>query len=94
MAETLCKGLLVSWLEQAEKMASTAQTSIISTIVATVAGAVVWLIRRVLTNQSQIELLQSEIKHRDRLREDDREALSEVRDDVKEIRKFIMGARK
>jgi uncharacterized membrane protein len=81
----------VSWIEQAEKMATTAQTSIVSTIVATVAGAVVWLIRRVLTNQRQIELLEREIKHRDQLRENDREALNEVRDDVKEIRKYIMG---
>jgi hypothetical protein len=84
----------VSWIERAEEMAATAQTSIVSTIVATVAGAVVWLVRRVLTNQRQIELLEREIKHRDDLRTADREALTEVRDDVKEIRKFIMGANK
>jgi hypothetical protein len=84
----------VSWLDQAERMASTVQTSIVSTIVATVVGAVAWLIRRVLTNQRQIELLEREIKHRDELRQADRAALSEVRDDVKEIRKAIMGVSK
>jgi len=72
-------------------MASTVQSSIISTVVGTVAGALVWLIRRVMTNQRQIALLEREIKHRDDLRQIDRDALKEVRDDVKDIRKFIMG---
>ncbi len=53
------------------------------------AAGFAWLVRRVLTNQRQIELLQSEISHRDRLRHEDREAVKEVRDDVKALRKDI-----
>ncbi len=51
-----------------------------------VGGGVMWLIRRVLTNQKQIEMLQAEIKHRDTLRQEDREDMREVRDDVKALR--------
>ena len=72
-------------------MAESVSTSIISAGVASVVGAVVWLIRRVLTNHRQIELLQLEIKHRDEQRKEDRESLKQVRDDVKDIRKAIMG---
>jgi cell division protein FtsL len=84
----------VSWIEQAERMAATAQNSIITTVVATIAGAIVWVVRRVLTNQRQIELLEREIKHRDDLRKADRGDMKELRDDVKEIRKFIMEGSK
>ena len=66
-----------------------ASGEIVSGGIALFTGAVVWLIRRVLTNQRQIELLQAEIKHRDALRREDREAVKEVRDDVKAMRSEI-----
>lgn len=54
-----------------------------------IGGGIMWLIRQVLTNQKAIALLQSEIAHRDTLRQEDREAVREVRDDVKAIRREI-----
>lgn len=68
-------------------------TSVATYIVVSIAGAVAWVIRRVLTNQKQIEMLQREIHHRDQQRTEDRALLGETRDDVKEIRRMIMGGK-
>lgn len=51
-----------------------------SWLVVTLLGGILWLIRRVFTNQKQIELLQHSIER-------DREDLIEVRQDVKELLK-------
>lgn len=75
----------MSFVERIEQVSG----EIVSAGIAMFTGAVVWLIRRVLTNQRQIELLQAEIKHRDALRAEDREAVKEVRDDVKAMRSEI-----
>ncbi len=75
----------MSWVEKIEQ----ASGSLISAGITLFSGAVVWLIRRVLTNQRQIELLQAEIKYRDVMRREDREAVKEVRDDVKALRSEI-----
>lgn len=74
--------------------------SVFGAFILSVGGGIMWVIRRILTNQKQIELLQSEIKHRDewfrgdlarrdKQRDEDREAVREVRDDVKAIRTEI-----
>jgi hypothetical protein len=76
----------VSWGERIDH----ALTSGTSYVVVSIMGGVLWVVRRVLTNQAQIEMLQREIDHRDTLRKEDRAALTEVRDDVKEIRKVLM----
>lgn len=68
-------------------------TSIATYVVVSIAGATAWVIRRVLTNQKQIEMLQREIHHRDQQRTEDRALLGETRDDVKEIRRMIMGGK-
>ena len=60
-------------------------------VIGIVVGAVAWLVRRVITNQKQIELLQSEIKHRDTLRCADRADIADVKKDVREIRNAILG---
>ena len=49
-------------------------------------GSVVWLVRRVMTNEAQIALLTAEIANQDKLRQEDREAAREMREDVKERR--------
>jgi len=59
--------------------------SLIGWAVITIAGGLFWLIRRVFTNQKQIELMQQEAKARDQLRQRDREDLHEVKADVKEM---------
>ena len=53
---------------------------------AVVCSGSIWLVRRIFTNQQQIELLQREIEMRDERRDEDREAMAEVRQDVREMR--------
>lgn len=60
-------------------------------VIGVVVGAVAWLVRRVITNQKQIELLTAEIKHRDTLREADRADIADVKKDVREIRNALLG---
>jgi len=57
----------------------------VSLVVAAV-SAMGWLIRRVLTNEQQIKMLQREIEGRDALRAEDRAALGDLRTDVREMR--------
>lgn len=64
-------------------------TSLTTGLISACGAGFLWIVRRVLTNQRQIELLQSEISHRDKLRAEDREAVREVRDDVKALRTEI-----
>jgi len=49
-------------------------------------GGVAWLIRRVFTNQKQIEMMQLEIRHRDKERAEDRAMIEEIRTDQKAFR--------
>lgn len=70
-----------------------ASTGLITAGVAGVVSGALWVIRRVLTNQAQIEMLQREITHRDNLRKEDREALGEVRDSVKRIENVLLSER-
>lgn len=64
-----------------------AATAILGAI-ATSAG---WFVRVVLTNQKQIALLQAEIRHRDQLRSEDREAIAEIKGSVQLIQQHLIG---
>lgn len=66
-------------------------TSVVTAVVLAIGSGLTWLIRRVLTNQKQIELLQSEIRHRDQMRREDRDAVKEIKDDVKALRSDIQS---
>ncbi|AUQ54522.1 hypothetical protein [Phaeobacter inhibens] len=66
-----------------------ASTGIAVTAMTAAASGAVWLVRRIFTNQKQIEILQQSLEARDKQRDEDREALSEVRTDVREIREFL-----
>lgn len=72
----------MSWGEIYEK----ASASFAGWVVVTIGGGVLWIVRRVMTNQKQIELLQREIEMRDEKRADDRKAMDDLRADVKELR--------
>lgn len=74
--------------------AADATTSIVVTCITATGGAVVWLVRRILTNQAQIELLSKEIDHRDTLRQMDRADITEVKESVKRIEGWIVDSRK
>lgn len=58
--------------------------NVTTAIVVAVGGGVMWVIRTLLTNQRQIELLQREIQHRD-------ETLSEIRSAVRRLESKLMG---
>lgn len=45
-----------------------------------------WLIRRVITNVKQIELMQQEMRLREKAREADREMIRDTQSEVKDIR--------
>ncbi|MCI5040015.1 MAG: hypothetical protein MRY81_10055 [Donghicola eburneus] len=77
----------MSFTELTEK----ASQSLVGWLVASIAAGVLWTIRRVFTNQKQIEMLQREIKSRDDLRQRDREDVKEVKADVKELHNDIKG---
>lgn len=61
----------------------------IAALVATVFGAIGWLVRTVLTNNRKIEMLEKEIATRDARREEDRLAVKEIKEDMKDLRKDL-----
>ena len=65
-------------------------SNVFTAAVIAVGGFIGWLVRRVLTNQAEIALLKEDLTRRDKLRDEDREALSDVRDSVKRIEGWIM----
>jgi|GEM_PF-5821145 len=75
-----------SWPEVAEKAAG----NVVTWIVVTAAGGAVWLVRRVFTNQKQLEMMQAELRQREEMRQRDRDDLQEVKRDVKEINKHVL----
>ncbi|MEX5513550.1 hypothetical protein [Pseudophaeobacter sp. 1A09344] len=75
----------MSFSEMAEK----ATQSLAGWFVVTFAGGGLWVVRRVFTNQKQIEMLQREIEMRDGRREEDRQMMLDIRSDVKELRRDI-----
>mgnify|MGYP003660041275 FL=1 len=54
-------------------------TSISVSVILGVTGGVMWLVRRVVTNQTQIDLLKVSLAHGDK-------RLDEIRDDMRAIR--------
>lgn len=63
---------------------------IIGSAVAAIFSGISWLIRRVLTNEKQIALLQTEIRSRDVRRQEDREIMNEIKTDLKEVKRDII----
>ncbi len=62
----------------------------ITGLVAALASGLWWLIRQIFTNQEQIELLQLDLKSRDKQREEDRERMTRIEDGIETIRKVLM----
>ena len=63
---------------------------VVGAAVSSIFAGVTWLIRRVLTNEKQIALLQLEIKDRDVRRHEDREIMNEIKSDLKEVKRDII----
>ena len=77
---------MAGFTEAVEKAAQDAVSYVIVTLIA----GFLWVIRRVFTNQKQIELLDHEIKARDETRDRDREDMQELKGDVKALRHDVM----
>lgn len=76
-----------------ERIAEISGNIIVGTILAVggaVASFILWLVRKVTTNQAEIDLLKQHLEARDELRREDREALGDVRDSVKRIESIMM----
>ncbi len=54
-----------------------------------VATGLGWIVRRVFTNQKQVEILREALHMRDELRKEDRETVLEIKDDVKDLTKTV-----
>lgn len=63
---------------------------IVGSTVAAVFSGITWLVRRVLTNEKQIALLQTEIISRDERRNEDREIMRDIQSDMKEVKRDIL----
>jgi|APGre2960657373_1045057.scaffolds.fasta_scaffold221374_1 hypothetical protein len=63
---------------------------IIGGTIAAVFSGISWLVRRVLTNEKQIALLQTEIISRDERRNEDREIMRDIQSDLKEVKRDIL----
>ena len=63
---------------------------IIASAIAAIFSGISWLIRRVLTNEKQIDLLHNEIKERDIRRQEDREIMNEIKTDLKEVKRDVI----
>jgi hypothetical protein len=65
-------------------------TNLVGAALLAIGGGIGWLVRRVLTNQAEIGMLKQHLESRDKQRDEDREALGDVRDSVKRIESWIM----
>jgi len=63
---------------------------IVGSAIAAVFSGITWLVRRVLTNEKQIALLQTEIVSRDERRNEDREIMRDIQSDLKEVKRDIL----
>ncbi len=64
--------------------------SALTWLVGAVLGGIGWLIRRVFTNQKQIEALERELASREKLRNEDRERIAGIETDVRQIKNILI----
>ena len=63
---------------------------LIGAVISSIFAGITWAIRRILTNEKQIALLQNEIRERDVRRQEDREIMQEIKSDLKEVKRDII----
>lgn len=56
---------------------------IVGVVITTVVGAISYLVRTVLTNKAEIDLLKADIASRDKRRDEDRQLLLDLKADIK-----------
>ena len=60
-------------------------------VITTILSGIAWLIRRVLTNQKEIALLQQELSTRDKRRDEDREILLRLEHNMESLRSELQN---
>lgn len=63
---------------------------LVGAVISSIFAGITWAIRRTLTNEKQIALLQNEIRERDVRRQEDREIMQEIKSDLKEVKRDII----
>lgn len=63
--------------------------AIIASVVAGIFAGGAWLVRRVLTNERQIALMEAELKSRHAQREEDRQDVKDLKSDIRYIRERL-----
>ena len=59
---------------------------VIASIITVVVSSIGWAVRKILTNEKQIQLMHNEIRERDIRRQEDREIMNEIKTDLKEVK--------
>lgn len=70
-----------------------AAVSIMMALTGGITGAGLWVVRRILTNQKQIAIMEAALHARDQQRKEDRLVLTDIQADLKEVRKEVVEAR-
>jgi hypothetical protein len=77
-----------------EKAGDVATALLVSAVMG-IFGGIMWLVRRVITNQSQIEMLHKSLEYRDQMLQTSLKSrdkrLDEIRDDMKAMRQRMDG---
>ncbi|MEZ5674542.1 MAG: hypothetical protein R3D81_04685 [Thalassovita sp.] len=63
---------------------------VFTTVIGSLSAGVLWLIRRIFTNQRQIELLKQELEHREQQRGEDRQRADRMERGIERIEGFLM----
>jgi len=79
-------GDAMSLIENIERIGVNLTTAVFGAL----GAGCLWIIRNVLTNREKVEILEREMRHRQQQRDEDRAALSDVRESVKRIEGWIM----
>jgi hypothetical protein len=77
-----------------EKAGDVATALLVSAVMG-IFGGIMWLVRRVITNQSQIEMMHKSLEYRDEMLQTSLKSrdkrLDEIRDDMKAMRQRMDG---
>lgn len=68
--------------------------SAVTWLAVSVLGGIAWLVRRIFTNQQQIDLMKAEMERRERQRIEDRDQVAEIKRGVARIETWIMNSKK
>jgi hypothetical protein len=63
---------------------------VIASIITAVVSGIAWAVRKILTNEKQIQMMHNEIRQRDIRRQEDREIMNEIKTDLKEVKRDVV----